>query len=499
MRDLIQNTSTKGKLILAGSALGVVLVAVLILKLASAPSYTTLVSGIDPAQTSKITAALDEKGVKWQLENNGTAIAVDKSQTAQARVALAEQGLPQQGTAGWELFDKQKLGASNLQQQVTYQRALEGELARTIEQVQGVSSAQVNLVLPPEDNLFQDQSSTAKASVLLSTGGAGLEPGAVRGIAQLVASSVKGLKLDNVSITDASGQLLWPNGNSGDPGSSATLKQAAESRYDSQLGASLNTLLAQTIGPGKGEVQVRSDLNVDQTTRESLTYSKKGVPLKTHKETETLRGAGGGGGVAGTGSNIPTYSTGGAGGNSSYKHTVGDTQWGVDKTVERTKVAPGAVNKLHVAVLVDKTVPPAELQQLKTVLSSAAGLDPKRGDTIAISQVAFAKQPAPAKPGVVTSILGPLKYVGLGVALLAFLFFMARHLKRRESEALTGEPVWLRELEQPTPISQLEGGMRRMPEAPPMPDSPGREQMEQILAQEPERVAQQVRAWMNEE
>src|SRR3954454_20909465 len=225
MGTLIQNTSTKGKIGMAAAALGVLLVAIMLMKMATSPSYSTIASGVDPAQTGKMTAALDTKGIKWKLVNNGTGIAVDSGQTAGARVALAEQGLPQNGQAGFELFDKQKLGASNLPQQVTYQRALEGELAQTIGQVQGVSGAQVNLVLPTEQ-LFSDQNSQSKASVLLSTGGQAMDPNSVRGIAQLVAGGVKGLQLPNVSITDSTGQLLWPTSDSLGSGPRANLKQA---------------------------------------------------------------------------------------------------------------------------------------------------------------------------------------------------------------------------------------------------------------------------------
>src|SRR5919204_2485050 len=208
MQNLIQNTSTKGKIGMGVAAVAVVLVAILLMKMASSPSYTTIASGVDPAQTGKMTAALDQRGIKWKLVNNGTGIAVDAGQTASARVALAEQGLPQNGQAGFELFDKQKLGASNLQQQVTYQRALEGELSQTIGQVQGVSSAQVNLVLP-EEQLFSDQNSQSKASVLLSTGGSPLDPSSVRGIAQLVAGGGEGLSLPNGLVTDNNGPLFW--------------------------------------------------------------------------------------------------------------------------------------------------------------------------------------------------------------------------------------------------------------------------------------------------
>jgi flagellar M-ring protein FliF len=480
---------------MAAAAVGVLLVAILLMKMATSPSYSTIASGVDPAQTGKMTAALDQRGIKWKLVNNGTGIAVDSGQTAGARVALAEQGLPQNGQAGFELFDKQKLGASNLQQQVTYQRALEGELAQTIEQVQGVSNAQVNLVLP-EEQLFNDQNSASKASVLLSTGGQAMDPNSVRGIAQLVAGGVKGLQLPNVSITDSTGQLLWPTSDSLGSGPSANLKQAAESRYDQQLGARLQAMLDQTVGVGKGSVQVNADMNVDQTSKDSLTYAKKGVPLAQKKQTEKLKGSGSPSGSAGTGSNIPSYSAGGSGGGNNYNNTTTDTTYGVDKTVAHTKVAPGALNKLGVAVLVDKSVPPAQVAQLQSALGAAAGITPKRGDTISVSQVTFAKQP-PAKPA--TTPMNPLgyaKYALLGLGLALFLFFMSRHLKKREDETLLREPTWLREIEAPTSLAELEQGTAVS--IPDIAESQTKKSVEELADRSPERVAQQVRLWMNE-
>src|SRR3954466_8264939 len=243
-RALIQNMTPKGRLIAAGSIVAVVLLVFLMMQMASAPSYSTVMAGVDPAQTGKITAALDAKGVKYEIQNNGTAIAVDKSQMADARIALAEKGLPQSNQPGMELFDKQKLGASDFQQQGTYQRALEGQLAQTIGQIDGVGGATVQLVLP-QDQLFQDQQSAAKAAVLLSGSGQSLNPGAIRGIAQLVSGSVKGLGLNQVSITDSSGQLLWPNsaGGATDGQLAATQKQSVEARYSQSMESNLNALL----------------------------------------------------------------------------------------------------------------------------------------------------------------------------------------------------------------------------------------------------------------
>jgi flagellar M-ring protein FliF len=491
IRNLIQNTTPRGRMAMAASVLGTIVVAFFLMKVAGAPAYEQVVSGADPSETPKITEALDKKGVKYEVRNNGTAIAVEKGQVSDAKMALASAGLPGASQPGFELMDKQKLGASDFQQKVTYQRALEGEIARTVEGVQGVTNAQVNLVLAG-DQLFQDNQQPARASVLLTTS-SDMEEGSVRGIASLVTSSVEGLKSENVSITDQSGQLLWPKQGGGD--GAVMSKQQAEQRYAGAAEAKLNALLSQTLGPGKGQVQVSADVNADQTTRDTLAYDKRGTALKTHNEKESLVGAGAtGGGASGAAGNIPQYAAGAGGsGNSNYKHGTTDTDWGVGKTVERTKVAPGAINRQNIAIVLDKSIPPADVTALKNTLSTAAGIDARRGDTITVSQVAFAKPPAPVKPGATKNIVGMAKWFLLGLAMLLFLFFVTRHLRRHESENL--EPVWLRDIETTTPLAQLEGEMSPTLLAPPV--NPVREQVEEIVEQHPERVAQQVRAWLN--
>jgi flagellar M-ring protein FliF len=502
-RTLLANTTPKGKAVLAASAVAVLVVLLVMFKVASAPSYTTMLTGLDPAETGKITTALDEKGVQYEIKNNGTALGVVKSQVAQARIALAEKGLPGKGQPGFELFDKQKLGASDFQQKVTYQRALEGQIASTIGQVQGVSGAQVSLVLP-EDQLFSEEQSPATAAVLLSGSSANLDPSAVRGIASLVSSSVKGLKTQNVSITDSSGQLLWPNSDSGsDAGTGTANKLTAQSRYNAQLQGSLDAMLAQTLGAGKARVQVSSDLNVDKSTLDKLTYAKKGVPLKQTEETERLRGGGStSGGATGSASNLPSYAgSAGGGSNSNYQRKSTQTDFGVDKTVQRTQVAPGQVNRLSVGLVVDKSVPPAQVAQLKNAVSAAAGIDAKRGDVLNVSQVAFAKPVTTPAAGPAGDIMGYAKYGIAALGLLGFLFFVMRQLKRRERESL-GEPTWLRQIEAPTTLADLEAGRTtRIPAvAGEMPGpSATRLSAENIAENDPERVAQQIRTWMEED
>jgi flagellar M-ring protein FliF len=503
-KTLLANTTPRGRAVLGASAVGLIVLMFVMFKLASAPSYATMLTGLDPAETGKITAALDEKGVAYEIKNNGTALAVEKASVPQARIALAEKGLPGKGQPGFELFDKQKLGASDFQQKVTYQRALEGQIASTIGQVQGVSGAQVSLVLP-EDQLFSEEQSPATAAVLLSGSSAGVDPSAVRGIASLVSSSVKGLKTQNVSITDSSGQLLWPNADSsGDAGTGTANKLTAQSRYNAAMQGSIDAMLAQTVGAGKARVQVSSDLNVDQSTLDKLTYAKKGIPLKQTEETERLRGGGSAsGGASGSASNLPSYAGSAAGGsNSNYQRKSTQTDFGVDKTVQRTTVAPGQVNRLSVGLVVDKSVPAAQVAQLRNAVSAAAGIDAKRGDILNVSQVAFAK-PATTTPaaGPVGNIMDYAKYGAAGLGILAFLFFMMRQLKRRERESL-GEPTWLRQIEAPTTLADLEAGRTtRMPALPtdmPQP-SATRVSAESIAEKDPERVAQQIRTWMEED
>src|SRR3954452_21483724 len=220
----------KTKALLGVSAVAILAIAFIMLKVATAPSYSLIASGLDPAQTGKITAALDAQGIPYELRNNGTALAVSKTATAQARIALASQGVDASGGGnqpGYELLDQSKLGASQFQQQVTYQRALEGEIAKSLRGVKGVTNPTVQLVLP-QDDLFQDQATPATATGLLGNAADTLEPGAVQGMASLVAGSVKGLKSDNVTITDSTGQVLWPSTDGTGAGvSGGTLKASA--------------------------------------------------------------------------------------------------------------------------------------------------------------------------------------------------------------------------------------------------------------------------------
>jgi flagellar M-ring protein FliF len=509
IQQLTSRFTPRGWLILGGSAIAAILFIYVFLGMVSKPSYSTLATGLEPAQTGKMTSALDTQGISYELQNNGTALAVQSDETARARVALAGAGLLGNTQPGFSLFEKSSLGESNFQQQVTYQRALQGQLEQTIDNIQGVSGAQVELVMPSAQNqLFGENQNASSAAVLLS-GTSNMSATSVRGIAQLVASSVPGLQVGKVTITDGTGQLLWPSQN-GEGATGSSNKQAAEERYDDETEANLDAMLAQTLGPGKAEVQVNATLNTNQTTQESLTYGKAGVPLQQSKNLETLAGNGSGA-AAGT-ANIPAYTQTGASGKSNYKHEVSASTLGVDKTVVHSTIAPGAVESQHVSVLLDHTVPAASVPAIKEAVTNAAGIQTKRGDTISIGQMTFAKPVATASAEAGGGMLGYAKYALIGIASAIFLFFTTRTLRRREQEPIDNAPAWLRELELPIRLSELQSQTPPHPTevAAPKPagvgagngagsGNPVRRQVEQLAESSPERVAQQLRSWMQED
>jgi flagellar M-ring protein FliF len=498
--QLASRLSTRGWLVAGGASIAAIFVIYLFMQMISAPSYSTLMTGIEPAQTSKMTAALSAKGIAYELQNNGTALAVQSNKVAAARVALASAGMLGNGSQpGFSLFEKTSLGESNFQQQVTYQRALQGQLEQTIDQIQGVSGSQVELVLPSaQSQVFAESQQPSSAAVLLTTSAA-LEPSSVRGIAHLVGSSVPGLKLSDVTITEGSGQLLWPTqGSEGGEGSEADTTQAAETKYDQQTTAGLDAMLAQTLGPGKAQVQVYANLNVNKTTEEQLKYGKQGVPLQQSKNLETLTGSGAGAGATGAAA-IPTYAAT-SGGKSNYKHEVTNTTLGVEKTVLHSTIAPGAVTNEHVSVLLDKSVPASEVSAITSAVTNAAGLETKRGDTIYIGRMAFAKS-ATAAAAAPSSMLGYAKDALLGIAAIVFLFFTTRFLRKRERESIDHEPIWLSELQMPIPLSELEREAASADREPNVmaSGSPARQRVEELASSSPDAVAKQLRSWMKED
>ena len=232
------------------------------------------------------------------------------------------------------------------------------------------------------------------------------------------------------------------------------------------------------------------------------------MPLKTVKETEKLNGGGATtGGAAGTGANIPTYSAGSAAGgsNSNYSRSSGTTDWGVDKKVDHTEVAPGAINKLHVALLVDKSVSPADFAAIQKAVSSAAGIDTTRGDVMQAAQVPFAKVAAPKTGPVPTSMLGPLKWVGARPRHAALPLLHDPRATQARGRGARRPVVADRDRG-----ARLAGSARAADagheraaaphdQLPPRAPDTNLQAIDQLMEREPERVAAQVKQWMAED
>jgi flagellar M-ring protein FliF len=505
IRSLWRNLEPRGQLTIAGIGVLVVVAFYFMFQFASSVSYTTLVSGADPSKTAQMTKALDSAGISYKLENGGTEIAVRSGQVSEANVALAQKGLTSGSEPGMELFDKTSLAMTDFQQKVDYQRALEGEIDRSITQIDGITGADTQLVIP-DDTLFTAQSARASAAVLLTTA-TQLDPSTVSGIAHLVASSVKGLAIANVTITDGTGTLLWPAPGAGG-GLNAASKLAAQQLYAAQLGAQITSMLNSTLGPNKALARVQADVNVDETTFDKTTYAKKGTPLQKQTSQETLASTGGGA-VAPAGAQIANAgNTAGAGSKSNYQNQSGTTSFGVDKTVQRTVVAPGSVNKLSVALLVDSSVSKADVATIKKSVASLAGIVPSRGDTLSVSTIKFAKQTpvtttTTASGGVGSIMANPLglaRYALLGLGSLLFLFFMSRHLKRREREGLAAEPTWLREIQRSMPVGELEASRVRGELTNPQSARSAalKAEANEIAMRQPNQLAEQIGQWLKE-
>jgi flagellar M-ring protein FliF len=505
LREIINRLSVKSWVMLGAAVAGGLVFITVLIQLASQPSYTTLVTGINPTQTGKMTASLATAGIPYELENAGTALGVPASDVAQARITLAGANLLTPGENDASLFNTSSLGESDQQQQVQYQIALEQQLADTIDQVQGVQGAQVELALPnPNNAVFSDTTQNASAAVLLS-GGSSLDPGAIRGIAQLVASSVQGLDVNKVTITSDTGELLWPNGSSS--GGSLAL-ETADSTFDQQQEAQLGGMLATTLGVGMATVVVDAQLNANQETIDQLTYGATGVPLSKQTQNEKLTNKG-----ASTTTTVANGQT--AGGNSNYTNTTSNSTLGVNKTVTTETVAPGNVLSDDVSVLLSKKVPPSEVTPITHAVEAAAGItaaDIKKGTgNVVVSQLNFPKVPtattatttaaSPASGGMMSMV----EDGAVVIAGLVFMFFMSRMLRRREREPLaTRQATWLRELDSPRSLIELEDESAptepmRVKRLRPATAAPAKLQVEDLVQHEPDRVASQVREWMAED
>jgi flagellar M-ring protein FliF len=323
-------------------------------------------------------------------------VMVPKDDVYKTRITLSGEGLPSGADGGYSLLDKQDLSTSQFKEQTDFKRAMEGELAKTIEAMNGVQSAVVHLALP-EKQVFADKQDPPTASVLVSSRpGTTLTSEQVQSVVHLVAASIDGMDPEKVTVADSTGKLLSASGTDGT--AMASSRDQAVQRTQQEMIAKIQSVLDRVVGPGNSTVQVTADLNFDKATIQSETFKQadpQGLALSTSKSSEKYKGGAAGSGSTGVvgpdgGMDPGTAGTTGTGSGSSYDKRAETTDNAVDRTVEKRETAPGGINSLHVAVALDRTAAannnPQEIQQL---ISSAVGINTARGDTIRLSTLPF--------------------------------------------------------------------------------------------------------------
>ncbi len=426
-------------------------------------TYGVLFSNLQTQDASAIVTQLKANKIPYQLASNGTVIEVPTAMVDATRLMLAGDGLPNQGTVGFEIFDKQNpLGMTDFMQQLDYQRGLEGELTRTIEQINGVSAAWVNIVLPQSSLYTSSQQDPTASIVLRLAPGATLDPGQVKAIMHLTASAVQGLKPADVTVVDTDGNNLSDavNNNALTNGVTAATYGTAldvEHAYEQGLSQQAMSMLNDVLGPGKAVVRVNADLNWDQLQQDSTTYTPGQNPVGS-QTTNTINSNGSGtsaGGIPGTGSNLVPTPTATAGtGGTTYNQSQSSTQYDVSQTVAHLTRAPGSVQRLTVAVFLDGSYPAATVTQIQAAVANAIGLNAARGDQITVNAIAFnhstdqAAQNALQAQQQQSQLDAWARSLALALAAAALLFFAWQATRRREARALASTVALVNEVQQ---------------------------------------------------
>jgi len=415
------------------------------------PDWRTLYSGLEPEDARQIGQVLAQAQISFDVTPDGTGIRVPAAMLDKARLAAAAKGGVKSGRLGFEIFDKPNWVGSEFDEQVNYQRALEGELEHTVGTLADVESARVHLVLP-HDSLFRDEERPAKASVVLKLKHLALGDGEADAIRNLVASAVDGLAPDHVVLVDASGRSqLGPK-----------TAEAAELSQEQALEDKIVATLEPVTGAGNVRASVTLDYDSEATDVTQETYDpNQAATLQMERTEENSGGQPLAAGVPGTASNapnsqaLPVYPKQVSPDRTSKTES---STYGVSKTVKHTVENPGRIRRLTAAIVVnDRLMQPAqknkpaiwqprtagELQNLTAIAQAAVGFDQARGDSVTVQDLAFDQNRATAPQPLPQQVLSEVqksqelvKYLALLMAVLAILFLGVRPAIRRAGTLL---------------------------------------------------------------
>lgn len=410
-------------LIVAGAAAIAILVAMVLW--AKSPDYRTLYSNLSDQDGGAIVTQLTQMNIPYRFADNGGALEVPADKVHELRLRLAQQGLPKGGAVGFELLDQEKFGISQFSEQVNYQRALEGELARTIETLGPVKSARVHLAMPKPSLFVREQKSPSASVTVNLEPGRALDEGQISAVTHLVSSAVAGLPPGNVTLVDQGGHLLTQSNSAGRDLNDAQLKYAAD--VEGRLQRRIEAILGPVVGNSNVHAQVTAQIDFANKEQTEEQYSPNGDPaqavMRSRQVNETEQvGSQYPGGVPGALSNQPapansapistppanqqnaqqnTQQNASSAKNSTGPHSSSrneTTNFEVDRTIRHTKMNVGDIKRLSVAVVVNyKTLPDGkplpltadQMKQIENLTREAMGYSEKRGDTLNVVNSPF--------------------------------------------------------------------------------------------------------------
>lgn len=486
------------------------------------PDMVPLFTDMETKDAGEVAAKLKEMKITFepQESSRGTAIMVQAKDVHAARMDLATQGLPR-GQKGFELFEDSKLGVTEFQNKVNYLQALQGELTRTIQQLEEIESARVHIVLP-EDSLYKKNEKLATASIMLRVKpDAELTKRQIKGIVNLTAHSIQGLQAENITIVDSKGRTLNDMLDEAEEQAkglrNVTLDQLEMTkRVKDRLQQDVQQLLDQALGAGKAFAQLSVELDFDQRImdRQAFTPSvdDSGIVRSEQQTAESYSGttAPPPGGPAGTASNIPGY-VAANGGQSQYDKKEVTKNYEINETKEKVIAAPGAIKRLTIAVLVDEQITANQQDSIARAVSSAVGLNTARGDTVSVEPLPFstevmdrqAREEQAVRDKEQQTLWLQVAVFVLILAGIAFFFYMRRRKERllREAEEQTALEEQLEvhaaEAAAAAVVSAAEEAEAVSPEE--QARLTERQILEELIRAKPDEVAQLVRTWLSED
>lgn len=479
------------------------------------PDMVPLFTGMEAKDAGEVAAKLKEMKITYEPQetSSGTSILVQSKDVHSARLELATQGLPR-GKKGFEIFDDSKLGVTEFQNKVNYLQALQGELTRTIEELEEVEKARVHIVLP-EDSLYKKNEKPATASIMLKLKtNAQLTKQQVKGIVNLASHSVQGLSPENVTIVDNMGKVLNdPEDDEKSVGNVTLTQLDMTKKIQERLQKDVQSLLDQVIGQGKAVARVNVELSFDQRTMDKQVFEPvvddSGIVRSSQQTNETYSGSSETpGGPAGTASNIPGYVTANGNNKSDYTKKEVTKNYEINETKEKVVAAPGSIKRLTVAVMVDEQVTPTQQESLQRAVASSIGLNIERGDMISVEALPFsteafdkqarAEQDAAAKEQQMFWLQIGLLVLVLGAIVAYFIIKRRRErMEREEQERLAMEALAAKEQAATFASANVDDKEELSPEEQTKLNE--RKVIEDMIRTRPEDVAQIVKTWLADE